>query len=543
MLALFLDELKREVVLRPQDPQARYVFAEALFAEGQFSLAAKQLEKAVQLDPEHSNARRLLAKAYERDGREPDALRTLEDLARRIPDDLAARDELMEMLLAIGRIDDALLHAEEASRLQSTDPKRLVTIADLCCAKRLFDRARAALEHAQRLAPDDPAIALKLKELYLDLGDEAASARIAGAKDRSYFVQQTKNAVKGERLKRTLQGAGLAEVQRALEGGDLPGAKRALTAASPEAKAHAAYEFLRGEILLVEGDHAHAEAALQGCIGRASDFGAAWNRLGDLVQSRGKLREAVPYYKKAILFAPEDANAYEDLGDLFATLGEGDQAERMYQQASARDPNGRAADKLRSLREPANAEAAIDDQARVGRIGVLGWTPHGGAVSPLEAVAVVGKGELIFSGNVGPTGREAGMVAFSCLKARAKELTIDALVGGHDLHLHFTDTEFGKDGPSSGLALVLAGVSAYTQTPLRPRLAATGEITIYGEVKPVGGIHEKVVAAHLAGVRTVLMPRRNLREGRELPETVAARMEIIYVDSVAEAIEKALAKG
>ena len=113
----------------------------------------------------------------------------------------------------------------------------------------------------------------------------------------------------------------------------------------------------------------------------------------------------------------------------------------------------------------------------------------------------------------------------------------------HDLHLHATDTEKNKDGASAGLALVLAGVSAYTQRPLRAHLAATGEITIMGEVKPIGGVHEKVVAAHLAGIRTILLPRRNLREGRDLPDEVAAKMELIFVDTVAEAIEKALLKG
>jgi ATP-dependent Lon protease len=90
------------------------------------------------------------------------------------------------------------------------------------------------------------------------------------------------------------------------------------------------------------------------------------------------------------------------------------------------------------------------------------------------------------------------------------------------------------------LALVLAGLSAYQQRPLRAGLAATGEITIHGEVKPVGGIHEKIVAARLAGFRTVLMPRRNIKEARELPAEVASKMEIIFVDTVAEAVAKAL---
>jgi ATP-dependent Lon protease len=256
------------------------------------------------------------------------------------------------------------------------------------------------------------------------------------------------------------------------------------------------------------------------------------------MQHRGGLREAVGFYRLALEHSPDDTNAYEDLGDVYATLGERDLAVEMYRAAADRDPKSRAADKLRSLDEAARATAVA--APAVGKIGVLGWTPSGGAVSPLEAVAVVGHGQLIFSGNVGPTSREAGMVAFSCLKHKARDLGISELVMAYDLHLHFTDTEVSKDGPSSGLALVLAGVSAYQQRPLRAALAATGEITIHGEVKPVGGIHEKIVAARLAGVRTVFMPRRNLKEARELPGEVAAKIEIIFVDTVAEAIEKAL---
>ncbi len=540
-----IDDLKREVVLRPGDPQARYQLAEALFGDGQFRAACKQLERALQLAGEewvdHENARRLLARASERDGRESDALRTLEETARRRPDDPAVRDELMEMYLAMGRVDDALLHAEEATRLEPRDPKRFTTVADLCRMKLLFDRARAALETAQRLAPEDPAIAAQLKELYLELGDEAASERVAGARGRDYFLAQARSALANPRVKRAVAPGELSGAAARLEAGDVAGAKRVLLGAPADARAQAGYQFLRGEVLLVEGELDRAERAFQSCVERAPELGIAWNRLGDISQSRGRLREAVPYYKKAIVLEPDDANAYEDLGDLYATLGDRGEAEKMYREAGKRDPAGRAADKLRSLTEPVR-RIGLDggDEPQVGRIGVLGWTPRGGAVSPLEAVAVVGKGELIFSGNVGPTGREAGTVAFSCLKARARELAIEELVARYDLHLHFTDTEFGKDGPSSGLALILAGISAYTQRKLAPHLAATGEITIMGEVKPVGGIHEKLVAAHLAGVRTVLMPVRNLREARELPDEVRAQIRIIHVSSVAEAIEKAL---
>ena len=112
-----LDELKRDVVLRPDDAAVRYRLAEALFADGDFANAAKQLEKAIKLDGADHNARRLLAKSYERAGRRPDALRTLEELAKRAPDDVSTREELCELFLGQGRVDDALVHAEEAARL------------------------------------------------------------------------------------------------------------------------------------------------------------------------------------------------------------------------------------------------------------------------------------------------------------------------------------------------------------------------------------------------------------------------------------------
>ena len=525
-------------MLRPDDAAARYRLAEALFADGDYATAAKQLEKAIKLDGADANARRLLAKTYERAGRGPDALRTLEELAKKTPDDVSTRDELTELFLAQGRVDDALVHAEEAMRLSPTDPKRHRTAAELYRMQRLLPQARAALERAQRLIPEDPHIAAELRELYLELGDDAASERVAGVRDRSYWLAQARAALATRQVARALDAGALKLAAEALAGGDTARVKRALVAATPSEKSSAGYEFLRGEVLLIEGDAERAERAFRACSERAVDFGLAYNRLGDLLQHRGALREAVGFYELALRHSPDDANAHEDLGDVYATLGERDKALAAYRAAADKDPSSRAADKLRSLDDAARAAAATEPA--IGKIGVLGWTPSGGAVSPLEAVAVVGHGQLIFSGNVGPTSREAGTVAFSCLKYKARDLGIGELVSSYDLHLHFTDTEVGKDGPSSGLALVLAGLSAYQQRPLRAQLAATGEITIHGEVKPVGGIHEKIVAARLAGFRTVLMPRRNIKEARELPAEVASKVEIIFVDTVAEAVAKAL---
>ncbi len=537
MPSLRVQELRREVALRPDSAALRFELGEALFADGDYGGALEEARRALAIDPGHDGARRLFARAGEMAGRLTDAARALEEHLRRRPDDVKARDDLVGLLLSMGRFDDALLHAEEAARAAPDDARRWLTIGDLYRQKGLYPQARQAIERAQKLTPGDPAVAEALRALYLDLGDEAAYERVAGERGRDHYLAQAKRSLAREEVRAAVAAAGLDEAAAALARGEGAACKRALVAADDAARASAAWEYLRGELLLVEGDFDRADKSFRACVARDGAFGTAWNRLGDLAQARDDLREAASLYKKAILFAPDDADAYEDLGDVYATLGEREPAAKMYRAAAEREPAGRAAGKLASL--TAGPDEGADAPA-VGRIGVLGWTPVGGAVSPLEAVAVVGKGELIFSGNVGPRGREAGLVALSCLKTRADELGIAPLVASHDLHLHFTDTEMGKDGSSAGLALVLAGVSAYTHRALRPRLAATGEITIHGEVKPVGGIHEKVVAAHLAGVRTVLLPRRNLREGRALAAELVSKVEIVYVGNVAEAIARAL---
>lgn len=177
-----------------------------------------------------------------------------------------------------------------------------------------------------------------------------------------------------------------------------------------------------------------------------------------------------------------------------------------------------------------------------GVIGVLGWSPIGGAVSPLEAAAVIGSGQLRFTGNVGDSGREAGLVAHTCLKAMAEVLGIGALVGARDLHLHFTDIELGKDGVSSGLALTLAGAAAFKNQRLAPRLGATGAITLHGEVQRVDGIYEKLVAARLAGLRRVIFPRENREDIEQLPALVRANIELRPVTHLEEALSLALAE-
>lgn len=538
-----IEELKREVVLHPDQPEVRLQLAVALLNNGDFAAAGKQAQKVVDLTSSKGGAifegaRQVLMRALENEGRGREAFKLLEDKLRRDPDDLPTRDALIEMFLSHGRLDDALLHAEQALKHRPQELKRHLDIAEWSLVKGLMQRARTALEAAIRIAPEDPKVATQLRELYLDLGDEAAAERMAGERDRSYFVAQTQKALEMPSIKALIGDPVLASIAEQLKKGEASGARRAISTVGHAVKEQVGFWFLRAEIQLIDGDREAAEVSLREVVERAPSLGMAWNRLGDLNQLRGQFRNAVDCYKKAILLEPDDANAYEDLADVLQTLGEKEQALKMYRAAMKRDPSGRAEAKMKSLEEP--PKGAVEEKPQIGRLNGLAWNPHGGAMLPIEAVAVIGHGNLIVSGNLGERLRESGQVAFSCLKARARDLKIEQLVGGYDLHMHFTETQIKTEGASAGLAMVLAGISAYTQRPLRARLAATGEITIHGEVKPIGGLHEKLVSALHGGVRTVLLPRRNLREAREVPEEVRNAIELIYVDTVAEAVPRAL---
>ena len=533
-----MHDLKRRVVLAPEDADARYALAEALFGDQQVPAAIEQLERALALAPEHGNARRLLARSYREEGRPVLAERTLTEAVRWDPADAAARDELAALLLEVGRVDDALLHLEEALCTDGRDLTRRLLAAELYCKRRLPERARAHLQEAERLAPGDVRVTRARAELELLLGESPGGGGL-GPLDRGaeFLLGRTRQALALPSLREAMSRGALHEAAVRLRQGDLPGAKRALIAAEP-AERTAAFEFLRGELLLAEGEFARAEKVLRQGLAREPALGIGWSRLGELLARDGRHEEALAAGIELVRLQPDDADALEALGDAYAALGRTAEAIEQYRRALDKVPGGSAAAKLALIRT--GARTSEQEERPVGRVAALGWVPTGGVVSELEAVAIPGPGELLFTGNVGRVGQDAARVAFSCLKARASQLGIEDEVRRLDLHLHFTDTELAKDGPSAGLALALAGFSAYTGRPLRPRLAASGEITLQGAIRPVGGLHEKLVAACLYGIRTVLLPRKNLFEARELPPEVTRRVAVFYVDSLSEALEAAM---
>ncbi|MBL8945659.1 MAG: endopeptidase La [Myxococcales bacterium] len=163
----------------------------------------------------------------------------------------------------------------------------------------------------------------------------------------------------------------------------------------------------------------------------------------------------------------------------------------------------------------------------------LAWTPVGGEIMFVEASRMPGKGGLMLTGQLGDVMKESAQAALSYVKSHLEKLGIEkAVMEGHDIHVHVPAGAIPKDGPSAGTAMLAALVSLLTQTCVRPDVAMTGEITLRGLVLPVGGIKEKMLAAHRAGIKRIVLPERNEKDVIDVPEEIRNEMEIVYVRNV-----------
>lgn len=171
----------------------------------------------------------------------------------------------------------------------------------------------------------------------------------------------------------------------------------------------------------------------------------------------------------------------------------------------------------------------------------LAWTPVGGDILFIEATRVNGSGRLILTGQLGDVMKESAQAALTLVKARASDLNIPvSLFEGVDVHLHVPAGAIPKDGPSAGVAMFIALVSLFTNRPVCHDVAMTGEISLRGLVLPVGGIKEKILAAERAGLRTVLLPARNQKDLRDLPEATRLAMQFVLLETADDAIQAAL---
>jgi ATP-dependent Lon protease len=209
---------------------------------------------------------------------------------------------------------------------------------------------------------------------------------------------------------------------------------------------------------------------------------------------------------------------------------------------------GRKAVDIRRVRAALGKRRYYDDiRERIDRPGVatgLVWTPTGGEIIFVEAALTPGKGELKLTGQLGDVMKESAAAALSYLKARASDIGIDpSLFDKNDIHVHVPAGAQPKEGPSAGVTVLTAMASILTGRPARDDIAMTGEITLRGRVLPIGGIKEKVLGAHRAGIRRVLLPTRNEADLDDIPADLRGEMELVLVDSIDQVLREALTKA
>ncbi len=183
--------------------------------------------------------------------------------------------------------------------------------------------------------------------------------------------------------------------------------------------------------------------------------------------------------------------------------------------------------------------AAKENQ--IGQVTGLAWTQVGGDLLTIESVAMPGKGKTITTGKLGDVMQESIQAAMSVVRSRAKRLGIpEDFYEKNDIHIHFPEGATPKDGPSAGIGITTALVSVLTNIPVRADVAMTGEITLRGEVLPIGGLKEKLLAAHRGGIKTVLIPDQNIKDLTEIPDNVKNCLDIHPVKWIDEVLEYAL---
>jgi len=185
-----------------------------------------------------------------------------------------------------------------------------------------------------------------------------------------------------------------------------------------------------------------------------------------------------------------------------------------------------------------------EEKDQIGQVTGLAWTEVGGELLHIETAVVPGKGKNTVTGQLGDVMKESIQAAMSVVRSRSKTLGIASdFYENSDIHIHVPEGAIPKDGPSAGIGMCTAIVSALTQIPVRADVAMTGEITLRGEVLPIGGLKEKLLAAHRGGIKTVIIPEENRRNLEDIPQTVLEKLDVHPVTWIDEVLELALARA
>jgi ATP-dependent Lon protease len=199
-------------------------------------------------------------------------------------------------------------------------------------------------------------------------------------------------------------------------------------------------------------------------------------------------------------------------------------------------------DVVRELLRKEKFESETSESIEIPGIATgLAVTPVGGDILFIEATRMKGKGDFTLTGQLGDVMRESARIALSYVRSKAVELGVDPdTFAQTDLHIHVPAGATPKDGPSAGVAMTMAIASLFSGRPVRGDFGMTGEVTLRGRVLPIGGVKMKVLAAHRAGLTTVILPRRNERDLEDLPQDVRSKMSFVLVEKIDDALKAAL---
>jgi ATP-dependent Lon protease len=198
-------------------------------------------------------------------------------------------------------------------------------------------------------------------------------------------------------------------------------------------------------------------------------------------------------------------------------------------------------DELVSILGPSHERSKYRNNSIAGVVTGLAWTPIGGDILFIESSITKGKGKLTLTGNLGDVMKESAVIALEYLKAHSEHFGLDQRVfDNHNVHIHVPEGATPKDGPSAGITILTALASLFTQRKVKEYLAMTGEITLRGDVLPVGGIKEKILAAKRANIKEIILSSKNKKHIEEIEERYVAGLNFVYVDSMKEVIDLAL---
>ncbi|NQT70856.1 MAG: endopeptidase La [Desulfobacteraceae bacterium] len=193
------------------------------------------------------------------------------------------------------------------------------------------------------------------------------------------------------------------------------------------------------------------------------------------------------------------------------------------------------------LGPPRFRHGQIEEKDQVGIVTGLAWTQVGGELLWVETLIMPGKGDLIMTGKLGDVMKESAQAAVSYVRSRTGQLAIDAeFYKKKDIHIHIPEGAIPKDGPSAGIAMCTSLVSALTRRPVYRDIAMTGELTLRGRILPVGGLKDKILAAHRGGIKKIVIPKENQKDLKDIPTTVSKQVEIVFAEHMDEVLPQAL---